>query len=140
MQFILGPNSIGIPNKFLKFFTLKLKISKGNIISEEVPVPKVKKGHILIRTKKSLVSLGTEKMLIEFGKANLFQKINSNILENSVPNNLRDPRNKWFGLTRRLRVIITNPDIVDITKIKNFEDLTNPSFKGKVCLRNRKSP
>ncbi len=73
-------------------------------------------------------------------KANLFQKINSNILENSVPNNLRDPRNKWFGLTRRLRVIITNPDIVDITKIKNFEDLTNPSFKGKVCLRNRKSP
>ena len=73
-------------------------------------------------------------------KANLFQKINSNILENSVPNNLRDPRNKWFGLTRRLRVIITNPDIVDITKIKNFEDLTNPSLKGKVCLRNRKSP
>ena len=57
-------------------------------------------------------------------KANLFQKINSNILENSVPNNLRDPRNKWFGLTRRLRVIIANPDIVDITKIKNFEDLT----------------
>ena len=63
-------------------------------------------------------------------KANIFQKINSNILENSVPNNLRDPGNKWFGLTRRLRVIITNPDIVDITKIKNFEDLTNPSFKG----------
>ena len=29
---------------------------------------------------------------------------------------------------------------MDITKIKNFEDLTNPSFKGKVCLRNRKSP
>jgi len=73
-------------------------------------------------------------------KANLFQKINSNVLENSVPNNLRDPGNRWFGITRRLRVIITNPDIVDSKKIKKFEDLTNPSFKGKVCLRNRKSP
>lgn len=49
-------------------------LKKGNTILEEVPVPKVKSGSILIRTTKSLVSLGTEKMLVEFGKANFLQK------------------------------------------------------------------
>lgn len=41
---------------------------------EEVPAPLVKKGHLLIRTTRSLVSLGTEKMLVEFGKSNLISK------------------------------------------------------------------
>ncbi len=49
-------------------------LKSGETILEEVPVPLVKKGHVLIRTTKSLVSLGTEKMLVEFGKANLIEK------------------------------------------------------------------
>ncbi len=46
----------------------------GETILEQVPAPQVKKGHVLIRTTKSLVSLGTEKMLVEFGKASLISK------------------------------------------------------------------
>lgn len=46
----------------------------GETILEEVPAPKVKKGTVLIKTIYSLVSLGTERMLIEFGKSNLLQK------------------------------------------------------------------
>ncbi|HHJ36223.1 MAG TPA: dehydrogenase, partial [Gammaproteobacteria bacterium] len=41
---------------------------------EEVPCPRVKPGHLLIRTSTSLVSAGTEKMLVDFGKANLIDK------------------------------------------------------------------
>ena len=41
---------------------------------EEVPAPAVKRGCVLIQTTRSLVSLGTERMLVEFGKANMFQK------------------------------------------------------------------
>lgn len=41
---------------------------------EEVPAPIVRRGTILIRTTRSLVSLGTERMLVEFGKANLIAK------------------------------------------------------------------
>ncbi len=41
---------------------------------EEVPAPEVREGTVLIRTTHSLVSLGTERMLVEFGKANLIQK------------------------------------------------------------------
>jgi len=40
----------------------------------EVPCPQVGKGQVLIQTKASLISAGTEKMLVEFSKANLIQK------------------------------------------------------------------
>ena len=49
-------------------------LKKGNTILEEVPAPLVREGHILIKTHRSLVSLGTEKMLVEFGKSNLISK------------------------------------------------------------------
>ena len=40
----------------------------------EVPCPQVGKGQVLIRTKASLISAGTEKMLVEFSKANIISK------------------------------------------------------------------
>ena len=40
----------------------------------ELPTPTVKRGQVLIQTTRSLVSLGTERMLVEFGKASLIQK------------------------------------------------------------------
>ena len=52
-------------------------LRKGDTILEEVPAPLVKKGHLLIRTHRSLVSLGTEKMLVEFGKSSIISKARS---------------------------------------------------------------
>lgn len=49
-------------------------LKKGNTILEEIPAPLVRKGHVLIKTHRTLVSLGTEKMLVEFGKSNLISK------------------------------------------------------------------
>jgi predicted dehydrogenase/threonine dehydrogenase-like Zn-dependent dehydrogenase len=49
-------------------------LNNGNTILEEVPAPVVKPGQVLIQTKRSLVSLGTERMLVDFGKSNLIQK------------------------------------------------------------------
>ena len=49
-------------------------LKNGGTILEEVPVPQVKNGYVLIRTSRTLVSLGTERMLVEFGKANLIDK------------------------------------------------------------------
>ena len=46
----------------------------GDTILEEIPAPLVKKGQILIQTTRSLVSLGTERMLVEFAKSNLISK------------------------------------------------------------------
>lgn len=49
-------------------------LKNGDTILEEIPVPRVKSGSVLIKTTRSLVSLGTERMLVEFGKANLIKK------------------------------------------------------------------
>lgn len=49
-------------------------LNNGNTILEEVPAPFIKPGHVLVQTTRSLVSLGTERMLVEFGKSNLLQK------------------------------------------------------------------
>ncbi len=49
-------------------------IKYGNTILEEVPAPQIKQGNILVMTTLSLVSPGTERMLVEFGKANFIQK------------------------------------------------------------------
>ncbi len=40
----------------------------------EVPCPTVKRGQLLIRTSHTLVSAGTERMLVEFGKAGWIEK------------------------------------------------------------------
>ncbi len=49
-------------------------LKNGHTILEEVPAPLVRKGHVLINTRCSLVSLGTEKMLVEFGRGNFLTK------------------------------------------------------------------
>ena len=49
-------------------------LKQGNTILEEVPAPQVKSGQVLIKTTRTLVSLGTERMLVEFGKANFISK------------------------------------------------------------------
>jgi len=46
----------------------------GATTLEEVPAPIVNRGNVLIQTTRSLVSLGTERMLVEFGKSNLISK------------------------------------------------------------------
>ena len=46
----------------------------GETTLADIPAPQVRRGQVLIQTSCSLVSLGTERMLVEFGKANLFEK------------------------------------------------------------------
>ena len=50
-------------------------LKQGKTRLEEVPVPVVRPGHLLIRARYSLVSAGTERMLVEFGKAGWLSRI-----------------------------------------------------------------
>ena len=91
-------------------------------------------------SQADLILLVDAARITNASKANLLQRIDSSSLENDVPSQLRDPGKEWFALTRRVRVMVANPKVVDINKIKDYTDLADPSLKGKVCLRNRKSP
>ena len=56
----------------MKQLTQRLNDGVTEII--EVPIPRCGSGIVLIRSNKSLVSLGTEKMLVDFGKGSFLQK------------------------------------------------------------------
>ena len=49
-------------------------VGTGDTILDEVPLPQCRKGHVLIRSSCSLISAGTERMLVDFGKSNYLQK------------------------------------------------------------------
>src|SRR3954468_4948199 len=49
-------------------------LATGDVELAELPCPHVKPGHLLIRTTHSLISPGTERMLLEFGRASLIGK------------------------------------------------------------------
>ena len=55
-------------------YQLIQNLKSGETVLENVPAPQVRGGQVLIRTRRTLVSLGTERMLVEFGKANLLSK------------------------------------------------------------------
>tara|TARA_B100000482_G_C12593947_1_gene292590 strand:+ start:666 stop:1688 length:1023 start_codon:yes stop_codon:yes gene_type:complete len=91
-------------------------------------------------SEADLVLLVDAARITNAAKAGLLQRIDSSNLEKNVPEGLKDPGKEWYALTRRVRVMVANPKVVDINKIKDYSDLSDPSLKGKVCLRNRKSP
>ena len=70
---------------------------------------------------------------------NLFQLVNSASLNQSVPEDLRDGQNRWFGLTRRLRAPMFNADLIQADQVSSYAALSAPALKGKLCLRNRRS-
>ena len=49
-------------------------LRSGETLVQEVPAPAVTRGAVLIQTRASLISAGTERMLVEFGQASLLGK------------------------------------------------------------------
>ncbi|MSR44633.1 MAG: dehydrogenase [Phycisphaerales bacterium] len=49
-------------------------LKTGTTEVADVPCPSVKRGHLLIRTSRTLVSVGTERMMVDFGKAGWIEK------------------------------------------------------------------
>ncbi|MEQ3511907.1 bi-domain-containing oxidoreductase [Pseudoalteromonas sp. BZB3] len=49
-------------------------MAKGGSAIVEAPSPQATKNHVLINTTTTLISAGTERMLVDFGKANLIDK------------------------------------------------------------------
>jgi len=91
-------------------------------------------------SQADLILLVDAARITNAAKLGLLQKIESSSLEKDVPVGLKDPNKEWYALTRRVRVMVANPKVVDVSKINDYTDLADPSLKGKVCLRNRKSP
>jgi len=68
-------------------------------------------------------------------RAGLLSKVDSPELAANIPAHLRDPENRWFGLTVRARTIMYNTNKVKPAELSTYEALGDPKWKGRLCLR-----
>lgn len=66
---------------------------------------------------------------------NLLQPAVSPALTAAVPAHLRDPEGRWFGFSKRLRVIVYAKDRVQPGEAATLAALAGPRFKKKICAR-----
>lgn len=62
------------------------------------------------------------------------QSFKSGIVDSNIPPQYRDPNGHWVGLTARARVIFASIDRVIENEI-TYEELADPKWKGRVCVR-----
>lgn len=68
----------------------------------------------------------------------LLAPLESPTLAASIPANLRDPANQWFGLSVRARTIVYSTARVQPSELSSYEALADPKWKGRLCLRTSK--
>lgn len=65
----------------------------------------------------------------------LLQPVRSAQLDARIPAHLRHPEGLWFGFSTRARIIVYDKARVKPGEVKNYEDLADPKWKGRVCNR-----
>lgn len=68
----------------------------------------------------------------------LLQPVQSKVLDENIPPHLKDPQNRWFGLSVRARTIVYNTQKLKPADLTTYEDLASPKWKGRLCLRTSK--
>jgi iron(III) transport system substrate-binding protein len=70
----------------------------------------------------------------------LFQPIDSKILNERIPANLRANDGSWYGFSTRARVIVYDKSKVKPHEVDTYEKLADPVNKGRVCTRSGSHP
>ena len=119
-------------------------INNGNIsiIESEIPIPK--ENQVLVKTIKTLISTGTEKMLIDFGKSNIINKIHKNrdkvgkVIEKFKSSGLSDT----YGLIEEklntpIQIGYSNIGIVEKSNCEEFkkgDKVVSNGFHSEYCV------
>lgn len=85
-------------------------------------------------------------LLITVDAGNLWQAaeqgvlaaVDSDTLTANIPAHLRDPDNRWFGLSVRARTIVYSPERVKPEELSTYEALADDRWRGRLCLRTSK--
>ncbi|HEX2298646.1 MAG TPA: extracellular solute-binding protein, partial [Pseudonocardiaceae bacterium] len=77
--------------------------------------------------------------LWQAGQEGLLAPLDSPVLREAVPEGLRDPQGRWYGLSMRARTVMYNPDRVDPREFDttdSYAGLADPKWRGRLCMRN----
>ncbi|MDM0104214.1 Fe(3+) ABC transporter substrate-binding protein [Variovorax sp. J22R24] len=81
------------------------------------------------------VDIGNLMDLVDGG---VTQPVKSAALDAAVPSNLRGADGQWYALSMRARVLYADKSM-PLSSFR-YEDLANPKYKGKVCIRAGQHP
>ena len=76
--------------------------------------------------------------LVDLEEKGVTQPIESAVLDAAIPEQLRDPDGNWVALSLRARVLYTDKDLG--LEEFTYEELADPKWKGKVCIRSGQHP
>jgi len=104
-----------------------------------------KAGPLLARLKAEGANTPAD-MLITVDAGNLWRaaedgvlaRVDSKILQQNIPAHLRDPGDRWFGLSVRARTIVYSTARVKPSDLSTYEALADTKWKGRLCLRTSK--
>lgn len=68
----------------------------------------------------------------------LLAETQSPVLNENIPEHLRDPKGRWYGLSVRARTIVYSPERVKPEQLSSYAELADPRWKGRLCLRTSK--
>ena len=68
-------------------------------------------------------------------QAGVIQSFHSAVLEQRIPAHYRDGEGYWYGLSLRARPIMYVKGKVDPANLSTYEDLADPRWRGKICIR-----
>jgi iron(III) transport system substrate-binding protein len=68
----------------------------------------------------------------------ILQPVSSEVLTANIPSHLRDPQNRWFGLSVRARTVVYHTGRVQPEALSTYEALAEPNWKGRLVLRTSK--
>ncbi|MGH4015880.1 MAG: extracellular solute-binding protein [Pseudonocardiaceae bacterium] len=77
--------------------------------------------------------------LWQAGQEGLLAPLASPALRDAVPEGLRDPQGRWYGLSMRVRTVMYNPERVDPSEFdttNTYAGLADPKWNGRLCMRN----
>jgi iron(III) transport system substrate-binding protein len=122
-----------VDKKLYEVFTKKtginvnlIKASSAQLINRIQREGKYTKADVLISTDVGMLELAKNK--------GIFQSINSQFLNTTIPKQLKDKDNLWFALTKRARIIAYNTDKVKENELSTYLQLMNKKWKNKIVI------
>ena len=78
--------------------------------------------------------------LLKAQQLGLFQRVNSVLLDEQIPRDLRANDGSWYGFSVRARPIFYAKARVDAKQFPDYESLADPKWKGMICVRSGMHP
>lgn len=65
----------------------------------------------------------------------VFSGVESGVLSDRIPASLRHPQGLWFGLSKRVRLFIVDPQRIDPATVSSYEMLADPDQSARILIR-----